>query len=69
MLRWVPEERPTGEEVIFDPWLMEGLIDPSDSYKQGKKKSLVIGLLLNGTVTRSIVNSIYGTYDATFLNK
>ena len=28
MLCWVPERRPTAKEVIFDPWLMEGLYDP-----------------------------------------
>ncbi|MCJ1256787.1 hypothetical protein MMC24_004611 [Lignoscripta atroalba] len=28
MLRWIPEERPTAGELIFDPWLMEGLFDP-----------------------------------------
>jgi non-specific serine/threonine protein kinase len=27
MLTWVPEERPTAEELIFDPWLMEGLFE------------------------------------------
>ena len=27
MLSWVPEERPTAEELIFDPWLMEELFD------------------------------------------
>lgn len=27
MLCWMPEERPTAGEVIFDPWLMEGLFD------------------------------------------
>jgi serine/threonine-protein kinase SRPK3 len=27
MLCWIPEERPTAEELIFDPWLMEGLFD------------------------------------------
>jgi serine/threonine-protein kinase SRPK3 len=27
MVRWMPEERPTTEEVIFDPWLMEGLFE------------------------------------------
>ncbi|PGH04662.1 CMGC/SRPK protein kinase [Blastomyces parvus] len=25
ILRWLPEERPTAEELVFDPWLMEGL--------------------------------------------
>jgi serine/threonine-protein kinase SRPK3 len=25
ILRWLPEERPTAEELIFDPWLMQGL--------------------------------------------
>ncbi|EFW13402.1 hypothetical protein D8B26_000006 [Coccidioides posadasii str. Silveira] len=25
ILRWLPEERPTGRELIVDPWLMEGL--------------------------------------------
>lgn len=25
ILRWLPEERPTTEELMFDPWLMEGL--------------------------------------------
>ncbi|OAX78096.1 hypothetical protein ACJ72_07601 [Emergomyces africanus] len=30
MLRWKPEERPTAEEAIFAPWLMEGLFDSSD---------------------------------------
>lgn len=25
MLRWIPEERPTCEELIFDPWLIKGL--------------------------------------------
>ncbi|EEH35665.2 hypothetical protein PAAG_06712 [Paracoccidioides lutzii Pb01] len=25
ILRWLPEERPTAEELLFDPWLMEGL--------------------------------------------
>lgn len=28
MLCWLPEQRPTASEVIFDPWLMEGLFDP-----------------------------------------
>ncbi|KAF2756508.1 protein kinase [Pseudovirgaria hyperparasitica] len=27
MLTWIPEERPSAEELIFDPWLMEGLFD------------------------------------------
>jgi len=27
MLCWVPEDRLTAKEVIFDPWLMEGLLD------------------------------------------
>jgi len=27
MLCWMPEERSTAGEVIFDPWLMEGLFD------------------------------------------
>jgi serine/threonine-protein kinase SRPK3 len=30
MLCWIPEERPTAEELIFDPWLMEGLFGPDD---------------------------------------
>lgn len=30
MLRWMPEERPGAKEVIFDPWLMEGLFDTSE---------------------------------------
>ncbi|PGH28266.1 serine/threonine protein kinase [Polytolypa hystricis UAMH7299] len=30
MLCWVPEERPTAGEAIFDPWLMEGLFDSND---------------------------------------
>jgi serine/threonine-protein kinase SRPK3 len=25
ILRWAPEDRPTCEELVFDPWLMEGL--------------------------------------------
>ena len=25
ILRWLPEERPTTEELVFDPWLLEGL--------------------------------------------
>ncbi|EFE37918.1 hypothetical protein TRV_07408 [Trichophyton verrucosum HKI 0517] len=25
ILRWLPEERPTAGELMFDPWLMEGL--------------------------------------------
>lgn len=25
ILRWLPEERPTTEDLVFDPWLMEGL--------------------------------------------
>lgn len=25
ILRWLPEERPRAEELVFDPWLMEGL--------------------------------------------
>lgn len=25
MLCWLPEDRPTCEELVFDPWLMEGL--------------------------------------------
>ncbi|EEP75786.1 predicted protein [Uncinocarpus reesii 1704] len=25
ILRWLPEERPTAEELVFDPWLMKGL--------------------------------------------
>lgn len=25
MLQWAPEERPTAEQLVFDPWLMEGL--------------------------------------------
>ncbi|PGG98713.1 CMGC/SRPK protein kinase [Polytolypa hystricis UAMH7299] len=25
MLHWLPEERPTGEELIFDSWLIKGL--------------------------------------------
>ncbi|EEQ86791.2 CMGC/SRPK protein kinase [Blastomyces dermatitidis ER-3] len=25
ILCWMPEERPTAEELVFDPWLMEGL--------------------------------------------
>jgi serine/threonine-protein kinase SRPK3 len=29
MIRWIPEERPTAEEAIYDDWLMEGLIDPA----------------------------------------
>lgn len=29
MLTWLPEERPTAEEVIYDPWLMEGFF-PSE---------------------------------------
>ena len=29
MLRWIPEERPTASEVIYDPWLMEGFFDSS----------------------------------------
>jgi len=28
MLCWIPEERPSEGEVIFDPWLMEGLFEP-----------------------------------------
>jgi serine/threonine-protein kinase SRPK3 len=28
MLCWTPEERPTAGEIIYDPWLMEGLFDP-----------------------------------------
>ncbi|KAK4983622.1 hypothetical protein LTR50_007105 [Elasticomyces elasticus] len=28
MLCWMPEARPTAGEIIFDPWLMEGLFDP-----------------------------------------
>ncbi|KAK2776347.1 hypothetical protein FQN52_003490, partial [Onygenales sp. PD_12] len=27
MLRWLPEERPTCEELVYDPWLMKGLGD------------------------------------------
>ncbi|KAK2786958.1 hypothetical protein FQN53_005904 [Emmonsiellopsis sp. PD_33] len=30
MLCWMPEQRPTAEEAIFDPWLMEGLFDTSN---------------------------------------
>ena len=26
MLRWDPEERPSAKELLFDPWLMHGLI-------------------------------------------
>lgn len=25
ILRWAPEDRPTCEELVFDPWLLEGL--------------------------------------------
>lgn len=25
ILQWAPEDRPTCEELVFDPWLMEGL--------------------------------------------
>lgn len=25
MLCWIPEERATAEELLFDPWLMHGL--------------------------------------------
>lgn len=25
ILRWLPEERPTAGELMFDPWLMKGL--------------------------------------------
>lgn len=25
ILRWLPEERPTAEELVFDEWWMEGL--------------------------------------------
>jgi serine/threonine protein kinase len=25
ILRWEPEERPTAKELIFDPWLIDGL--------------------------------------------
>ncbi|KAK2791356.1 hypothetical protein FQN53_004537 [Emmonsiellopsis sp. PD_33] len=27
MLRWLPEERPTCQELVYDPWLMKGLGD------------------------------------------
>jgi hypothetical protein len=30
VLRWMPEERSSAEELIFDPWLMEGLFEPSE---------------------------------------
>lgn len=25
ILRWLPEQRPTTEELIYDPWLLAGL--------------------------------------------
>lgn len=30
MLRWIPEERLTAEEAIYDPWLMEGLFNEDE---------------------------------------
>lgn len=27
MLCWAPEDRATAKELLFDPWLMEGLFD------------------------------------------
>ncbi|PGH06014.1 hypothetical protein GX51_02605 [Blastomyces parvus] len=41
MLRWIPEERPTAEEMVFDPWLMEAREMDKLAHAQRGKRSFI----------------------------
>lgn len=44
ILRWLPEERPTAEELFFDPWLIEGLAVDGSSGARVSDQNLEEGM-------------------------